>query len=75
MTWHLSNALLGAIAIILCSSATLADDVGYLKSCHNSGTQFYCHKNRFNCDDPAVKWICQRACDVRKYLSLLYFFV
>jgi len=37
----------------------------YLKSCHNTGSQYFCYKNRYSCSHPSVKWNCQRHCDVR----------
>ena len=38
----------------------------YLISCHNTGSQYFCFKNRNSCSHHSVKWNCQRKCDVRK---------
>lgn len=35
------------------------------KSCHNTGSQLFCHRNKFDCGKPAVRWNCQRKCRVR----------
>lgn len=45
--------------------AVFADSGNPTKSCHNTGSQKFCHRNKFDCGSPAVRWNCQRKCRVR----------